>query len=200
MSSRLLYRTIVADPPWPYEVGAFKRMQATGRSANRKRDGERAVQGPAVARALPYEAMSLEDIADLPVYDLADLRGCRLFLWTTNRFLHDAFHIMDRWEFKHVQTCVWSKPNPVPFPIDVAPGSAEFLLTGTLGSPGRLTPWPGSVISQGVPKEHSRKPEVFLDLIEQSSPGPYVELFARRNRLGWDTWGNQALEHVEFAL
>jgi N6-adenosine-specific RNA methylase IME4 len=43
---------------------------------------------------------------------------------------------------------------------------------------------------------HSAKPEAFLDLVEQVSPGPYLELFARRQRLGWDTWGDEALEHV----
>jgi hypothetical protein len=47
--------------------------------------------------------------------------------------------------------------------------------------------------------EHSRKPEAFLDLVEQVSPGPYLEMFARRQRLGWDTWGNEALEHVSIA-
>jgi N6-adenosine-specific RNA methylase IME4 len=45
--------------------------------------------------------------------------------------------------------------------------------------------------------DHSAKPEAFLDLVEQVSPGPYLELFARRQRLGWDTWGHHALEHVE---
>lgn len=44
---------------------------------------------------------------------------------------------------------------------------------------------------------HSRKPEAFLDMVEQVSPGPYLEMFARRNRLGWDTWGNESLEHVD---
>lgn len=44
--------------------------------------------------------------------------------------------------------------------------------------------------------KHSEKPEAFLDMVETVSPGPYLELFARRNRLGWDTWGNEALEHV----
>lgn len=46
---------------------------------------------------------------------------------------------------------------------------------------------------------HSAKPEAFLDLVEQVSPGPYLELFARRQRLGWDTWGNEALNHVDLA-
>ena len=56
---------------------------------------------------------------------------------------------------------------------------------------GRWHQWPRG--------RHSEKPEAFLDLVEQVSPGPYLELFARRNRLGWDTWGNEALEHVELA-
>lgn len=40
---------------------------------------------------------------------------------------------------------------------------------------------------------HSEKPELFMDLIERMSPGPYVELFARRARFGWDYWGDQSL-------
>lgn len=47
--------------------------------------------------------------------------------------------------------------------------------------------------------KHSAKPEAFLDMVEALSPGPYLEMFARRNRLGWDTWGNESLEHVEVA-
>jgi N6-adenosine-specific RNA methylase IME4 len=54
---------------------------------------------------------------------------------------------------------------------------------------GRWFTWPVA--------EHSRKPEAFLDLVEQVSPGPYLELFARRQRLGWDTWGDEALAHVD---
>jgi len=56
-------------------------------------------------------------------------------------------------------------------------------------APGRWYEWPRG--------KHSAKPEAFLDLVEQVSPGPYLELFARRQRLGWDTWGNEALCHVE---
>lgn len=50
--------------------------------------------------------------------------------------------------------------------------------------------------SRNTGKQHSRKPEGAQDLIERISPGPYLELFARRQRLGWDTWGDQALAHV----
>jgi N6-adenosine-specific RNA methylase IME4 len=53
--------------------------------------------------------------------------------------------------------------------------------------------WPRS-------NSHSRKPDAFLDLVEQISPGPYLELFARRQRLGWDTWGDEAFDHTNGAL
>lgn len=56
-------------------------------------------------------------------------------------------------------------------------------------SPTRWFTWPRGL--------HSQKPEAFLDLVERVSPGPYVELFARRDRLGWDTWGNESLGTAE---
>ncbi len=46
---------------------------------------------------------------------------------------------------------------------------------------------------------HSAKPEAFQDIVEQVSPGPYLELFARRKRLGWDSWGNEVDCDVELA-
>jgi hypothetical protein len=58
-------------------------------------------------------------------------------------------------------------------------------------APGRWYEWPRGA--------HSAKPEAFLDLVEQVSPGPYVELFARRDRLGWDTWGDESLGTAELA-
>lgn len=47
---------------------------------------------------------------------------------------------------------------------------------------------------------HSQKPEHFLDLVEQVSPGPYVELFARRHRMGWDVWGNESANTAELSI
>jgi N6-adenosine-specific RNA methylase IME4 len=69
---------------------------------------------------------------------------------------------------------------------------------------GRWYTWPrkrGAPVREGERRQsgHSAKPEAFLDIVEQVSPGPYLELFARRQRLGWDTWGDEALNHVELA-
>jgi N6-adenosine-specific RNA methylase IME4 len=173
------YRTIVADPPWDYPEGF-----ALGPG-----------HGTLEVRPLPYGAMSVEDICELPVPDLADT-DCRLFLWTTNRYLDDGFVVMRAWRFKYRQTLVWHKLD-ANLPASVAPNSAEFLLVGTRGAPSRAKPLPSSVIGTTRKGGHSAKPEVWLDYIEGVSPGPYCELFARRARFGWDYWGDQSLGTAE---
>ncbi len=178
------YRTIVADPPWDYSDGFIPSYTpSTGRVA---------------VLPLPYAMMDVEDIARLPVADLADV-DCRAFLWTTNRYLPDAFGVLTRWGFTYKQTLTWHKTGRVPpYGGSVAPQHSEFLIVGTRGHPPRLERWPTSVLA--IPRlDHSRKPDRFLDLVESSSPGPYLEMFARRTRLGWDTWGDEALEHVQLA-
>lgn len=168
------YRTIVADPPWPYtDTFPPDRHPEKGKTFARRR--------------LPYSSMTLEELAVMPVADVAD-DAAHLYVWTTNRFLHDAFHIVEAWGFRYSQTLTWCKP-----PQGVAAGGAftnttEFVLHARRGS---LRPKQRLDSSwwQWSRTGHSRKPSAFLDLVEQVSPGPYVELFARAPRLGWDSWG-----------
>jgi N6-adenosine-specific RNA methylase IME4 len=167
------YATIVADPPWAYDEGWPKFGDRAGIPHDRT--------------PLPYSAMGLEAIAALPVQNLA-ARDAHLYLWTTNRYVPDAFDIVKAWGFRYAQILVWCKP-----PMGVGPGGAfsittEFLLfarRGRLKAKSRVdrTWWVASR------EAHSAKPPAFLDLVEQVSPGPYVELFARAPRLGWDSWG-----------
>jgi N6-adenosine-specific RNA methylase IME4 len=149
---------------------------------------------------MPYQGMSLDQIAALRVRDCAEANS-RLFLWATNTYLPAAFTILESWGFAYKQTLVWHKTgNPSPFVHHLAPGHSEFLLVATLGKPARTGTLLSSVIAvdaNPMVLRHSQKPEAFLDLVESVSPGPYLELFARRNRLGWDTWGDEALQHVE---
>jgi N6-adenosine-specific RNA methylase IME4 len=142
--------------------------------------------------------MSLPEIEALPVATLA-APDCWLFLWTTNNDLFDANRIAETWGFKYAQTIVWRKTSNVPpFGGTFGPNHAEFLLACRKGSPRVLQRWPASVVEAPKPNhEHSRKPDVFLDLIEASTAGPYVELFARRARFGWDYWGDQSLGTAE---
>jgi N6-adenosine-specific RNA methylase IME4 len=183
------YRTIVADPPWHYD--GFARSRG-GRWA----DGTSAMD----TAVLPYGSMTIWEIAALPVLGMAD-KDCRLFLWTTNRYLRDAFMVVEAWGFRYAQTLVWHKTgNPTPFGGSVAPIHAEFLLVGSRGRPAcqhRLKSSVLSIDTNPAVLTHSQKPEAFIDFIEHVSPGPYVELFARRARFGWDYWGDESLGTAE---
>jgi N6-adenosine-specific RNA methylase IME4 len=177
-----MYRTIVADPPWPYPEGYVVSLPS-GRDM-------KVVPGKPASRALKYPTLPLVDIASLPVARLADI-DCRLFLWTTNKWLPDAFTVLEAWDFRYRQTLVWSKRKGGPYVHSVAPNTAEFLLVAVRGKPTRTGKFPATVLSIPAHRNHSRKPEAWQDWIEQVSPGPYLELFARRQRLGWDAWGDE---------
>lgn len=178
------YHTIVADPPWSYpDTWGITRIPNGA-----IHDGRRA--------RVPYVQMPLEDIIGLPVIDLAE-QNAHLYLWTTNRYLRDAFRVVESWGFRHGQTLVWAKPK---FP-SVLGGAfcsdVEFILFARRGTLPHKSKHGTSWWNWPRQGQHSRKPDAFFDLVEEVSPGPYLELFARRQRLGWDTWGNEALEHVE---
>jgi len=171
------YATIVADPPWAYEDGCVALGPGHGDLRARQ--------------PLPYSGMTVESICELPVRSLA-APDCRLFLWTTNRYLDDAFVVLHAWGFTYRQTLIWHKLD-VNLRGSVAPNSAEFVLVGSIGAPPRLSTLASSIIATTRKGGHSSKPEAWLDHIEQISPGPYVELFARRARFGWDYWGDESL-------
>lgn len=177
------YGTIVCDPPWAYDGGV-----SFGGSRDKLHSFE-----------LPYPSMSLDEIAALPVADLAE-RDAWLFLWATGRYLRAAVDLFEGWGFEYRQLITWAKLGASPFGGTFTHNAAEYLFACSRGNPRVLARWPGgNVITtnrQGA-GGHSRKPEVFLDFVEAVAPGPHLEMFARRNRLGWHTWGNEALEHIE---
>lgn len=178
------YRTIVADPPWHYD--AMPRGGVTPGSFGR-------------TQRLGYQTMTLDEIKAMPVLEMA-ADDAVLFLWTTNRYLPETFAVMSAWGFSYRQTIVWGKNNPMPVG-SVAPSATEFLLVGRRGKPTTQMGFPSSVVITPRPssRRHSEKPECFLDFIEQTSPAPRVELFARRARFGWDYWGDQSLGTAEMA-
>ncbi len=138
--------------------------------------------------------MTSEEIGAVRVGDMAE-SDAHLYLWTTNARLQEAYEIVRAWHFRPSQLLVWCKP-----PRGLGMGGAftnttEFVIFARRGSllPVARVDSTWWMWSRG---SHSAKPEAFLDLVEQVSPGPYLELFARRQRLGWDSWGNEALCHV----
>lgn len=180
------YATIVADPPWTQRnAPVWIRPTKAGRPSS------------VVEQPLPYPTLSLAAICDLPVAELAE-KSANLFLWTTNQYLSGAFTVLEAWGFGFSQTLVWHKTNVAPFAGrgSFAPLDVEFVLVGRRGSARFEGRADSSVFTARRSDTNSAKPELFLDLVESISPGPYLELFARRNRFGWDTWGNESLEMV----
>lgn len=173
------YATIVADPPWVFE-GRRRPFSSTALRAD-----------IATNRPDPYSCMSVEQITALPVMDLA-AKDAHLYLWTTNRYLRDAYAVAEAWGFRFSKLLTWCKA-----PMGIGVGgtfvnTAEYVLfcrRGALKAKRRVETtwwqWPRE-LQCGT---HSAKPPAFLDLVEQVSPGPYVELFARQPRFGWDSWG-----------
>jgi N6-adenosine-specific RNA methylase IME4 len=184
------YRTIVADPPWPYPAGFAKTKGGRVADGTARRDHA----------ALPYAAMSLDAIKALPVSEMAD-GDAWLWLWTTNRYLPESFSVARAWGFEYRQMFVWHKNDGHPrFPATIAPNRAEYLLVCACGMPKRSNALASNVIDVPFNPQtfsHSQKPDAVLDQIEYACPGPYLEMFARRARFGWDYYGDESLGTVE---
>lgn len=183
------YRTIVVDPPWPQKAGG----PLTGR------EGFLDTRG---SLPMPYRTMTVPEIAALDVPADPD---AHLYLWTTSRFLRDAFGVLEAWGFRYSTTLVWAKA-PIGAGLGGAYGIAtEFVLFGRRGNAPTLErvgrnwwTWKRHYDERGKPM-HSAKPEEFYAMVENVSPGPYLDMFARRTRIGWDSWGDEAPANDEGA-
>lgn len=183
----MTYSTVVIDPPWPQR----------GAGALRGREGWTDSTG--ASKPMPYATMTVAEIAAMPIGEVA-ADDAHLYLWTTNRFLPDAYALAAGWGFKPSTMLVWAK-NPMGGGLGGAYGLAtEYLLfarRGSLATTGRVGRnwfnWKRPYDERGKPR-HSAKPAEVFELIESVSPGPYLEVFARDNRLGWDAWGDQVLD------
>lgn len=165
------YGVIIADPPWPYD---------NPQSHDSRRGG------------YTYSPMTLADIQAMPVSQLA-APDCILFLWGTWPKLPQVLQVMAAWGFAHVTGLPWIKTTQEGRPVYglgywIA-GCSEYILIGRRGkvSPPATEHYLGLV---GPALEHSRKPDDIHALAAQL-PGPYLELFARRQRSGWTVFGNE---------
>lgn len=175
------YACILADPPWAFQTYSGAKV-------------------PTRDERQPYKTMTMADIAALPVGEVA-ATDCALFLWVTWPTMPAALEVMKAWGFKY-KTCgfCWVKGNALPlFPDDMRArmnlgywtrSNSEVCLLGTKGRPQRLARDVRQVILEPL-REHSRKPDCSRESIERLVAGPYLELFARQQRAGWDAWGNE---------
>lgn len=178
------YKTIYADPPWRFK-------NRTGKVA------------PEHKRLKRYETMSLEEIKELPVAEVADEK-CHLYLWVPNALLPEGLEVLKAWGFEYKGNLVWEKIRKDGGPDGRGVGFyfrnvTEICLFGVKGKNNRtLSPGRSQVnLVKAQKREHSRKPDEMIDIIESCSSGPYLELFARGSREGWDMWGNQAVDDYE---
>ena len=174
-----LYKTIVSDPPWKY--GKWGKASVAPRGSS---------YSPTDSN-MPYKTMSVEEISAIPVSEIAD-KNCDLYLWTTSKYLPDSFSVLTAWGFKYCQTLTWCKK-----PKGLGQGglycpTTEFCLLARKGSmPKGKTRIDTTWWQVKRTMKHSQKPEFFQDIIELQSDEPRIELFARRERPGWDVWGDE---------
>lgn len=189
------YKCILADPPWHFRA----RTALQTRNWTSSRDAEK-----------HYPVLGIEDIKALPVRFLA-ADDCHLFLWTTGPCLEQAFDVIRAWGFRYSAVAfTWVKlrkvlraqPRLFYGESDLHTGlglttrkNAEFCLLGRRGNARRNAKDVREIILSPR-REHSRKPEEARERIERYCDGPYVELFARDQRQGWDAWGNETAKFL----
>ena len=177
-------RTIYADPPWQFQ-------NRTGKVA------------PEHKRLSRYSTMTVPEICRLPVAEAADEKS-HLYLWVPNALLPEGLEVMRAWGFSYKTNIIWEKVRKDGMPDGRGVGFyfrnvTEILLFGIRGEKNRtLDPGRSQVnLLRAIKREHSRKPDEFISLIERCSPAPFLEMFARGSRRDWDMWGNQATEDYE---
>jgi N6-adenosine-specific RNA methylase IME4 len=144
-------------------------------------------------KALQYPQMSVAEICALKVPAEDD---AHLYIWTINRYIEQTYAVARAWGFEPSTMLYWLKQ-----PMGLGLGGAFvpcvepilFCRRGKLPVKRRMDRnwwgWPRG--------KHSAKPEEFQTIVESVSPGPYLELFARRKRHGWASWGNEIANDVE---
>ena len=172
------FQTILADPPWQF-------TNRTGKMA------------PEHKRLNRYSTLSLHEICEIPVSLAADTPS-HLYLWVPNALLPEGLEVLKAWGFQYKSNLIWHKVRKDGEPDGRGVGfyfrnTTEIILFGIRGHMRALAPGRSQVnIIRTMKQEHSRKPDALYQIIENCSPGPYLELFARGTRKKWVAWGNQA--------
>jgi len=168
-NKKKLYRTIMADPPWDiHQYGNYGAIHH-------------------------YNLMTLEQIKAMPVADLCE-PDAHCWLWVTNNTLRAGYDVLEAWGFTPKSIFTWIKPRMGLG--NYLRNATEHVLFGTRGkAPILFKAQPNWLFAPRL--DHSHKPEEQYAIIERCSPGPYLELFARRNQPGWDAWGNEIESDID---
>lgn len=162
------FSCIVADPPWSMRL--IEREQR-----------------PDQGRHVAYPTMEIDEIAKLPVAELA-ADDCHLYLWVTHRFLPAGLQLLEEWGFAYQCVMTWRKNvGFTPFSWMYDTEHVLFARRGNL----KMTQLGLRLSFEAPVAGHSVKPDVFYERVIAASPGPRLEMFARRQRDGFTAWGNE---------
>lgn len=176
------FSTLLADPPWRF-------ANRTGKVA------------PEHRRLSRYDTMTTAEIRALPIPEMVTDKA-HLYLWVPNALIAEGLLVMESWGFTYKSNIVWAKRRKDGGPDGRGVGFyfrnvTELILFGVRGSMRTLAPGRRQVnMIETRKREHSRKPDEQYDIIEDCSPGPYLELFARYPKSGWVSWGLEADQDV----
>lgn len=176
-----LPRTVVADPPWWPTLHA----NTQGRS-----------KGP--YRAGPQRYYPLLKVEQIIALRPETAPKAHLWLWTLNQHLDWGYAVARAWGFEPQQVVTWCKPG---FGTGQFQCNTEQVVLCRKGGPTDNAFGKTGGTHFGWPRgRHSEKPNEFFALVERVSPGPYLEMFARRHRAGWSVWGNEVASDVDLGL
>tara|TARA_B100000768_G_scaffold34260_1_gene32863 strand:+ start:3045 stop:4172 length:1128 start_codon:yes stop_codon:yes gene_type:complete len=164
-----LFDVVSVDPPWNYE-GDTKKITSFDSIGRRVSN--------------PYPEMSTDEIKKIK---LPLMNDAVVLLWTTHKFLPDAFDILREWGLDYKATLVWNKEK-------IGMGAwfrmqCEFCLVGIKGKPYWENKKFRDIIEEPR-RQHSRKPDLFFDIINKITLGRKLDYFSREKRNGWEVFGN----------
>lgn len=181
------YQIIYADPPW-----RFTGLGSKGIRSSKRKNGGAYVNRPVEEK---YSTMSIDEIKALPVESIV-ARDAVLFLWTTDAHLPLAIDVMRAWGFEYATVAFrWLKKTATGKQVCYygywTMKGIEVCLLGRRGKPKPVRHNVRQIV-EAERREHSRKPDEVRDrIVELMGDLPRIELFAREDVDGWDTWGNE---------
>ena len=125
---------------------------------------------------------------ELKAIELPAAENCVMFLWTTHKFIQDAFELLKVWGFKYRNMLVWDKKKMGMG--DLFRMQCEFCLVGLKGKPVFQDIHDIRDIIEESRREHSRKPEAFYEIVDRLCVGRKLDYFSREQRAGWTSYGN----------